>query len=61
MPLFIRVTLIVAAGLAALVLLGFLLKLLVIAAVIAAVVVGVMIVARAFGVQFGSTGIAVRR
>ncbi len=47
MPLFLRITLLVAIALLALVVLGFLLKLLVLAALIAAVVVGVLVVVAA--------------
>ncbi len=60
MPLFVRVTLIVTAGLVALVILGFLLKLLVVAAVIAAVVVAATLIARRLRGRF-NTGIALRR
>jgi hypothetical protein len=56
MSLFVRVFLIVAAGLLALVVLGFLLKLLVVAAVVAGLVVGGIVLVAAFRRRLGGRG-----
>jgi hypothetical protein len=55
MPIFIRLTLAIAAVLIGLVVLAFVLKLVLIAAVIAAFAIGGLVVVNAFRRKFGST------